>query len=80
MISDSSFPFIQNNSKIKTIKWFKKEDACSVMVIIIANGHGDLSSNTRGPQEYITYELVFASPVVSGMSGSSSLYSFRDRW
>ena len=26
------------------------------------------------------YDLVFASPAVSGMSGSSSLYSFRDRW
>ena len=34
----------------------------------------------RGPQEHITYDLVFASPAVSGMSGSSSLYSFRDRW
>ena len=33
-----------------------------------------------GPQEHITYNLVFASPAVSGMSGSSSLYSFRDRW
>ena len=31
-----------------------------------------------GPQEYITYDLVFASPAVSGISGSSSLYSFRD--
>ena len=33
-----------------------------------------------GPQEYITYDLVLASPAVSGMSGSFSLYSFRDRW
>ena len=33
-----------------------------------------------GPQEYITYELVLASPAVSCMSGSSSLDSFRDRW
>ena len=33
-----------------------------------------------GPQEHITYDLVFDSPAVSGMSGSSSLYSFRDRW
>ena len=31
-----------------------------------------------GPQEYITYELVPASPAVSCMSGSSSLNSFRD--
>ena len=31
-----------------------------------------------GPQEYITYELVSASPAVSCMSGSSSLDSFRD--
>ena len=30
------------------------------------------------PQEYITYELVLASPAVSGVSGSSNLYSFRD--
>ena len=33
-----------------------------------------------GPQEHITYDLVFASPTVSCMSGSSSLDSFRDRW
>ena len=33
-----------------------------------------------GPQEYITYELILASPAVSGMSGSSSLETFRDRW
>ena len=32
-----------------------------------------------GPQEYITYELVPASPAVSCMSGSSNLNSFRDR-
>ena len=32
------------------------------------------------PQEHIAYDLDFASPAVSGMSGSSSLYSFRDRW
>ena len=31
-----------------------------------------------GPLEYITYELVLASPAVSCMSGSSSLDSFRD--
>ena len=33
-----------------------------------------------GPQEYITYELVLAFPAVSGMSGSSRLDSFRERW
>ena len=31
-----------------------------------------------GPSEYITYELVPASPAVSCMSGSSNLDSFRD--
>ncbi len=31
-----------------------------------------------GPQEYIAYELVLASPAVSRVSGSSDLYSFRD--
>ena len=31
-----------------------------------------------GPLEYITYELVLASPAVSCMSGSSNLDSFRD--
>ena len=31
-----------------------------------------------GPQEYITYELVSASPAVSCVSGSSHLDSFRD--
>ena len=31
-----------------------------------------------GPQEYIAYELVLASPAVSCVSGSSNLYSFRD--
>ena len=38
------------------------------------------SSMWRGPQEYITYELVPTSTVVSRMSGSSNLYSFRDGW
>ena len=33
-----------------------------------------------GLQEHITYDLVLASPAVSGMPGSSSLYSYRDRW
>ena len=32
-----------------------------------------------GPQEYITYEFVPASPAVSCVYGSSSLNSFRDR-
>ena len=32
----------------------------------------------RGPQEYVTYELVPTSPAVSRMSGSSNLDSFRD--
>ena len=31
-------------------------------------------------RKHIIYDLVFASPAVSSMSGSSSLYSFRDRW
>ena len=31
-----------------------------------------------GPYEYITYELVSASPAVSCMFGSSNLDSFRD--
>ena len=31
-----------------------------------------------GPSEYITYELIPASPAVSCMSGSSNLDSFRD--
>ena len=34
----------------------------------------------RGPQEYITYELVLTSPVVSRMSGSSNFDSFHDGW
>ena len=34
----------------------------------------------KGSQEYITYELVPTSPVVSRMSGSSNLNSFRDGW
>ena len=33
----------------------------------------------RGPQEYITYEFVPASPAVSCMSGLSNLNNFRDR-
>ena len=32
-----------------------------------------------GPQEYISYEFVSASPAVSCMSGSSNLNSFRER-
>ena len=31
-----------------------------------------------GPLEFVTYELVPASPAVSCMSGSSDLDSFRD--
>ena len=31
-----------------------------------------------GPQEYIAYELVLASPAVSCVPGSSNLYSFCD--
>ena len=38
------------------------------------------SSMQRGPQEYITYELVPTSPAVSRMSGSSNFDSFRDGW
>ena len=38
------------------------------------------SSMWRGPQEYIAYEFVPTSPVVSRMSGSSNLDSFRDGW
>ena len=38
------------------------------------------TSMWRGPQEYITYELVPTSPAVSRMSGSSNFDSFRDGW
>ena len=38
------------------------------------------SSMWRGPQEYITYELVLTSPAVSRMSGSSNFDSFRYGW
>ena len=38
------------------------------------------SSMWRGPQEYVTYEFVSTSPVLSRMSGSSNLDSFRDEW
>ena len=38
------------------------------------------SSMWRGPQEYITYELVPTSPAVSCMSGSSNFDSFHDWW
>ena len=38
------------------------------------------SSMWRGPLEYIAYEFALTSPVVSHMSGSSNLDSFRDRW
>ena len=36
------------------------------------------SSICGGPQEYLAYELVLASPAVSCVSGSSNLYRFRD--
>ena len=38
------------------------------------------SSMWRGPQEYITYELVSTSPAASCMSGLSNFDSFRDGW
>ena len=38
------------------------------------------SAMWRGPQEYITYELVPTSPAVSCMSGLSNLDSFHDGW
>ena len=38
------------------------------------------STMWRGPQEYITYELVPTSPAVSCMSGSSNFGSFCDVW
>ena len=34
----------------------------------------------RGPQEYITYELVPTSPAASHMSGSSNFDSLHDGW
>ena len=34
----------------------------------------------RGPQEYITYELVPTSPAVSRVSGWSNFDSFHDGW
>ena len=34
----------------------------------------------RGPQEYITYELVRTSPAVSGVPGSSNLDIFHNEW
>ena len=34
----------------------------------------------KGPQEYITYELVPTSPTVSCVSGTSNFDSFRDGW
>ena len=38
------------------------------------------TSMWRGPQVYITYELVPTSPAVSHMSGSYKFDSFRDGW
>ncbi len=41
------------------------------LVVLLLPGH------MWGSIEYVTYELVLASPAVSGVSGSSNLYSFR---
>ena len=38
------------------------------------------SSMWKGPQEYITYELVATSSAVSCVSGSSNFDSFRYGW
>ena len=38
------------------------------------------TSMWRGPQKYITYELLPTSPAVSRMSGLSNFDSFRDGW
>ena len=38
------------------------------------------ASMWRGPPEYVAYEYVFNSPVVSRMSGSSNFDRFRDGW
>ena len=42
------------------------------------SSHSFCPAICRSPLEYITYELVPASPAVSCMSGSSNLDSFRD--
>ena len=38
------------------------------------------SSMWWGLEEYVAYEVVLTSPIVSHMSGSSNLGSFRDGW
>ena len=40
------------------------------LVVLLLIGH------MRSPQEHITYDLVLASPAVSGMSGSSSTFIY----
>ena len=42
------------------------------LVVLLLLGH------MWGPLEYITYELLLASPAISGVSGSSNMYIFRD--
>ena len=46
---------------------------CKFVLVVLL-----FTSICGGPQEYIAYELVLASPAVSRVSGSSDLYSFRD--
>ena len=46
--------------------------SCRLVLVIL--------SLWRGPQEYITYELVLTSPAVSHISSLSNFDSFRDGW
>ena len=50
-----------------------KAAVCRFELVVLS-----LLVHIKGPQEYITYELVPTSPIVSRMSGLSNLDNFRD--
>ena len=62
---------------IHRLRWVFKVTSC-VLYVGSCWSSCFCTSICGGPQEYIAYELVLASPAVSCVSGSSNLYSFRD--
>ena len=77
-IPDRLSPFLPITHRLRQVFRITTRVLTQLLYVSSCWSSHTCTSMSGGPQEYIAYELVLASPAVSRVSGSSNLYSFCD--
>ena len=77
-IPDRLSPFLPIIHRLRQVFWVTSRVLTQLLYVGSCRSSHSCTSMCGGPQEYIAYELVLASPAVSCVSCSSNLYSFCD--